>query len=128
MTRDILATYMDKAERALTSARVLVEAGDPEGACNRAYYSMFDAAHAVLFALGHEEASTPIKTHHGLVLKFGLHVVKTDKLPSAYGEALNAVQRIRQIAEYSGATIDKEEAVWAIEEAARFLEAVKSIV
>ena len=49
MTRDILAAYMDKAERALASARVLIEAGDPEGACNRAYYSMFDAAHAALF-------------------------------------------------------------------------------
>jgi uncharacterized protein (UPF0332 family) len=128
VTRDILAIYMEKAERALASARVLVEAGDPEGACNRAYYSMFDAAHAVLFALGHEEASMPIKTHHGLVLQFGLHVVKAGKLPSAYGEALNAVQRIRQIADYSGAPIGNQEALWAIEEAARFFEAVKSIV
>jgi uncharacterized protein (UPF0332 family) len=128
VTRDSLATYIDKAERALSSARVLVEVGDPEGACNRAYYSMFDAAHAALFALGHEEAATPIKTHHGLVLKFGLHVVKTSKLPSTYGEALNAVQRIRQIADYSGTSISRDEAVWAIEEATRFLEAVKSII
>ena len=41
---DILA----KAERALASAKALLEIGDDDGAANRAYYAMFDAARAAL--------------------------------------------------------------------------------
>ena len=53
MTPDEL---LAKARRALASAEVLAERGDPEGACNRAYYAMFDAARAglLLEALGRD--------------------------------------------------------------------------
>jgi hypothetical protein len=37
-----------EAESALRSAKILLDAGDIEGACNRAYYAMYDAAHAAL--------------------------------------------------------------------------------
>ena len=37
---------MTKADRACTSARALLDLGDVDGACNRAYYAMFDAARA----------------------------------------------------------------------------------
>ncbi|TSE26764.1 hypothetical protein Tsedi_00472 [Tepidimonas sediminis] len=37
---DLLA----KAEVAAASAQALLERGDPDGAVNRAYYAMFDAA------------------------------------------------------------------------------------
>ena len=39
---------MGKADRALTSAPTLLAAKDCDGACNSAYYAMFDAAHAAL--------------------------------------------------------------------------------
>jgi uncharacterized protein (UPF0332 family) len=41
-----------KAVRACISARVLLDLGDVDGACNRAYYAMFDAARAALLASG----------------------------------------------------------------------------
>ena len=41
---------MAKASRACVSARLLLDAGDVDGACNRAYYAMFDAACAALLA------------------------------------------------------------------------------
>jgi len=44
MTKEI----MDKAGQALASARILLTAGDSDGATNRAYYAMFDAAIAAL--------------------------------------------------------------------------------
>jgi uncharacterized protein (UPF0332 family) len=44
MTQEI----MDKARKALASARILLTAGDSDGATNRAYYAMFDAAIAAL--------------------------------------------------------------------------------
>jgi len=40
--------YMGKADRALSAAQLLLASGDTEAACNRAYYAMFDAAHAGL--------------------------------------------------------------------------------
>ena len=40
-----------KAELAVASAKVLLEIGDADGACNRAYYAMFDAARAALFGV-----------------------------------------------------------------------------
>ena len=42
---------MGKASRAVASAKLLLDAGDVDGACNRAYYAMFDAAHAALLTL-----------------------------------------------------------------------------
>ncbi len=47
---------MTKAERAAVSAKLLLEAGDVDGACNRAYYAMFDAARAALLV-----SSAPIE-------------------------------------------------------------------
>ncbi len=42
----------EKASRAVASARLLLDAGDVDGACNRAYYAMFDAARAALIQSG----------------------------------------------------------------------------
>jgi uncharacterized protein (UPF0332 family) len=33
---------MEKASRAIASARLLLDAGDVDGACNRAYYAMHE--------------------------------------------------------------------------------------
>lgn len=62
-----LEIYMHKAQTALAGAQLLLGAGDTEGACNRACYAMFDAAHAALFALGVENPASPIKTHNRLI-------------------------------------------------------------
>jgi uncharacterized protein (UPF0332 family) len=63
--------YMRKAQIALSGAQLLLNAGDSDVATSRAYYAMFDAAPAALFALGIEEANAPIKTHNGLMLSLG---------------------------------------------------------
>ena len=42
---------MTKASRALASAKLLLDSGDVDGACNRAYYAMFDGARAALLSI-----------------------------------------------------------------------------
>ena len=42
---------MTKANRALAPAKLLVNSGDVDGACNRAYYAMFDATRAALLSI-----------------------------------------------------------------------------
>ena len=44
------ADLMAKASQAAASARLLLDTGDADGACNRAYYAMFDAARAAMQA------------------------------------------------------------------------------
>ena len=116
---------MEKAGRALAAARLLLEANDTDGACNRAYYAMFDAAHAALFTLGIEKLDAPIKTHNGLVAMFGLHLVRGNRLPAEHGEALNAAQRFRQVADYTGDFVSLADATWAIERAEAFVAAIR---
>ena len=63
MTKEL----MDKAERALASARLLLADGDADGATNRAYYAMFDAATAAMVWAGAVTVQMLPKTHSGLI-------------------------------------------------------------
>jgi uncharacterized protein (UPF0332 family) len=119
------STYTLKAERALKTARLLLTDHDPDGACNRAYYAMFDAAHAALFAIGVEEIDAPIKTHNGLIALFGQHVVRPKHLDSEYGVAFNKVENFRLVADYEGSFVSAENAAWAVERAEAFVAAIK---
>ena len=121
-------SYLRKADVALSAARLLLQAKDGDGACNRAYYAMFDAAHAALFALAVEGMAAPIKTHNGLVAKFGQEVILKGRLPSTFGEDINAVQRFRQIADYSGDLVAADKAAWAVERAEAFVAAIRGMI
>lgn len=121
-------SYLRKSEAALSAARLLLHAKDGDGACNRAYYAMFDAAHAALFALGVEGMAAPIKTHNGLLAKFGQEVILKGHLASTFGEELNAVQRFRQVADYSGDLVADDKAAWAVERAEAFVAAIRNLI
>jgi uncharacterized protein (UPF0332 family) len=114
---------MGKALRALASARLLLDAGDVDGACNRAYYAMFDAARAALAwaNISVEE----VRTHNGLISAFSLHLVKTGRLPVALGRALNRVEEIRLVADYMCGEVPVEMAQDAVEHAASFIAAIQ---
>lgn len=76
-----------KAERAINSAKLLLDAGDVDGACNRAYYAMFDAARAALLWSGTSADLATKKTHSGLISTCSLHIIKTGRLPVSLGTA-----------------------------------------
>jgi uncharacterized protein (UPF0332 family) len=118
-------SYIAKAETALSEARILIRASAVNGPCNRAYYAMFYAAHAALFALGIEGLTRPIKTHRGLVARFGQDIILPGHLPRDFGNDLSKVEEIRLLADYSDDTIKMERAVWAVERAEAFVAAVK---
>lgn len=72
---------MAKAIQAAASAKVLLDTGDMDGACNRAYYAMFDAARAALLASGAPIEADIARTHGGLISAFSLHLVKAGHVP-----------------------------------------------
>lgn len=117
---------MAKARQAAVSARVLLDTGDADGACNRAYYAMFDAARAALLASGAPVEPEIARTHSGLISAFSLHLVKTRRVPVELGKALNKVEDLRLMADYKGDPIENEEAGWAVHQAETFVHAMQS--
>ena len=119
------ATYMRKSEQALASATQLLASGDADGACNRAYYAMFDAAQAALLAAKVGVTARATKTHRGLIAAFGQHLVLGGHLPGELGGALNKVERLRLLADYTGDPVSAEDSAWAVEQATIFIEAIR---
>ncbi len=120
--RDLMA----KAIRAATSAQVLLQSGDADGACNRAYYAMFDAARAALLASGAPVEAEVARTHNGLIAAFSLHLVKTGRVPIELGRALNKAEELRLVADYKGDPIGIGDATWAVQQAQTFVQAMQT--
>jgi len=119
---------MEKAKRALSSACILLERGDSEGACNRAYYAMFDAARAALIGSGRSAEVAATRTHQGLISAIGLHLVKSGLVENFLGVGFNKVERLRKLADYTGDAVSIEMAAWAVEQAKVFVGAVGCLI
>ncbi len=117
---------MAKATQAAASARTLFESGDPAGACNRAYYAMFDAAGAALLAAAAPSAPDKTRTHSVVIQAFGLHVIKTGWLPKEFGQQFSRAHELRLIADYKGDPIESSDALTAVEHAEFFVKAVRA--
>jgi uncharacterized protein (UPF0332 family) len=111
-----------KTNRAIESAQLLLDAGDIDGACNRAYYAMLDAAKAALLKTVPDGDPTVGKTHSGVISAFGLHLVKTGLVPVEFGRAFNRAHDIRQVADYTGDLIEVEQVDSLITQASEFVE------
>ena len=111
----------DKAKKAVASAQLLLSSNDFDGACNRAYYAMFDAARALLFLHKPELHAETIKTHSGLITAFSLHFVKSGIVSTELGKTLNKAEDLRLIADYTGDLITQEQASWVVAQAAIFV-------
>ncbi len=115
-----------KADRARASARLLFEAGDVDGACNRAYYAMLDAARAALLAAGAPVAPDIGKTHNGLISAFSQHLVKNGPVSKDMGRLLNRAQEIRQVADYKGGSVELSDTREIVAQAEVFVAAMRS--
>jgi hypothetical protein len=124
MSRDLLA----KARTALGSASLLLEAGDTDGATNRAYYAMHDAAIAALAWADAGAPAGPPKTHSGLIAAFGLRVVRPGLMDPAFGRSLNQVQELRLTGDYVAAALSYDDAAAAVGDATLFVAAVSRLI
>ena len=90
MTSELLG----KTARAIGSAKLLLASGDTDGAANRAYYAMYDAALAALAWAGAVADDGGSRTHSGLISRFGQHLVRYGRLSPELGRSLNRVQEL----------------------------------
>ncbi len=118
--------YNQKAARSLSAAQLLLDSGDTEGACNRAYYAMYYAAHAALLAAGIAEPENGYKSHQGLIGAFGKHLVLSGQIDPSLGRSINKVQHLRQLADYTGDPLPLEDARSAVEQAGAFVAALSA--
>jgi uncharacterized protein (UPF0332 family) len=115
---------MAKAAQAAESARALLDRGDADGACNRAYYAMFDAARAALLAAGHDVG----KTHRGVLNAFNDRLVKDGPMPKEAGRLLKHAEAFRYVADYSDSAVVLTDAREIVEQADTFVVTVRLIL
>ncbi len=122
-----MTAYWQKAEEAARSARVLLDAGDPNGAANRAYYAMFNAARAAL-ADRTDLPVADIRRHSAVLQLFSLHLVKPGLIDPATSADLNEVFRLRAVADYDELPLSGEEAADLLAAMERMLAAVGALI
>ncbi len=112
--------FLKKADR-LRSARLLLDDGDTASSVSRSYYAMFYAAEAALLDQGID-----VKSHAGLINRFGETLVKDGPLAPSMGRDLSRVFKERQHSEYDvGDPMPEQQARNALETAQRFVERIR---
>lgn len=118
---------MGKATQAVASARVLLDMGDVDGACNRAYYAMFDAAQAALLVAGVPAPDALGKTHRGLINTFSAHLVKEGPVSKELGRQLKRAEEVRLVADYNGESVMPADASELVDQADVFVRAMQDL-
>ena len=116
---------MAKAVDACSEARLLLGSGYPNGAANRAYYAMFDAARAALLASGAPVDLNEIRTHPGLLGTFGKYLVKDGPVSKDLNQMLNNAREVRMTADYDGESVELGDAKTIVEQAEAFVAAMR---
>lgn len=114
---------MKKAGQAAASAKLLLDSGDADGACNRAYYAVFDAARAALLVTGHDVG----KTHKGVLNAFSDRLVKNGPLPKEMGRLLKYAETFRYVADYEGDPVQLGDAREMVAKAESFVLAMQAV-
>lgn len=81
---------LDKAERSLSAARLLLDQEHHDFAISRAYYAMFYVAEGLLASLGKAYSS-----HAAVIAAFGREFAKTGRLDSKFHRWLIDAQDLR---------------------------------
>ena len=116
--KDVTRQFLEKAERAITTAEHIMADGDPESAAGRAYYAMFYVAEALL-----HERDLRFRKHGGVHAAFGEHFAKAGLLDAKYHRWLLAAFEKRLTADYEvGELIESQEVAALIQQAREFLQ------
>jgi len=115
-----------KSKRALRSARLDLQDGDPDGAVNRSYYAMFDIARAALLSTGVPEDELP-RPHNGIIAAFGQHAVQSGLIEPDLARLLGRTEALRSRADYTGTETDANKAADTVAQAETFVGTVERV-
>jgi uncharacterized protein (UPF0332 family) len=113
--------FLEKAERSLNAAELLLENGDVDIAASRVYYAWFYVAESLLLTRGLRF------TRHGQVnAQYGNLFARTGLLDPEFHRFLLRAFNLRQMADYwSHVDLVAEEILHLVEEGRRFLKAAR---
>jgi uncharacterized protein (UPF0332 family) len=124
----VSSDFLQKAEISVKGAKMLLDSGDTDGACSRAYYAMYDAARACLAWAGISPVRGEFKTHHGLTAAFSLHLVKPGLFPVEPGRALQRAQAVRLVADYDVGPVPQDDAETTVHAAESFVATAAEVI
>jgi len=90
------APLLEKADKYLNSADLLLENEDFDSSVSRSYYAMFYATEALLMT-----KNLKFSSHKGVISAFGQHFVKTGLFPNEIRRKLQKAFDERQRSDYS---------------------------
>ncbi len=115
-----IKSLIERAEKYLRSAEVLLGEEDYESSVSRTYYAMFYSAQAMLLT-----KNLSFSSHKGVISAFGEHFVKTGVFPKEMGRELNRAFEKRQLGDYEYTfVISRAEAEEMLESGKKFLERI----
>jgi len=119
--KDNLRLYIENAHEVLDVARLNLSNDYYGSACNRAYYAVFYAASALLFAKG-----MSFGKHSAVISAFRQHFIKTGELDVKWSEIYQRIMSHRQIGDYDiNLRVEKEQATGDVTDAQMFVEEVE---
>ena len=119
--KDLVLYRVQTAKDDLSSARILLRAGEYKGANNRAYYAIFHAINAV-----HAVNGDAFKRHNDAIANFNKSYVKTEIFPREIGRKISEAEEIRHASDYDDFYIaSREETERQIDVADEFLQLVE---
>lgn len=123
--RNTIVKYeLEKASTTLCEVDALIENNLWNGAANRLYYAVFHAISALLIHDGHQ-----VSTHQGSHALFGLHYIKTEKLPAEFGRLYSQLQTMREESDYNCIyDVTPDELTEKIEPAKRLINAIAAMI
>ncbi len=115
---------LDRTRQHLKSARDLLAAEDFADSVSRSYYSIFQAARALLATEGLES-----RKHSGVVSLFNRHFVKPGRVDKQIGAILKDAWRQRELADYSDiAEFSRDEAERLLRDAEAFVATIATLI
>ena len=115
---------MEKARNTLCEVETLIENDLWNGAANRLYYAVFHAVSALLIHDGHQ-----VSTNQGSHALFGLHYIKSEKLPAEFGRLYSQLQTMREESDYNCIyDVTPEELTEKIDPAKRLIAAIETLI
>lgn len=116
--KENLRLYIDNAREVLEVAKLNLGNDYYGSACNRAYYAIFYATSALLFAKG-----MSFGKHSAVISAFRQHFIKTGELDVQWSEVYQRIMSHRQSGDYDiNVRVEKEQAVNDVRDAGAFVE------
>ena len=117
-TQELVQYRMERARITFKDARSLFsQESSPASVVNRAYYSMFYAALALLATVGQQTSK-----HQGVLALFDQYFIKTKILPIEMGKFLHKAFDMRQTGDYEEeAELTRDDAQKSLEFAEKFI-------